>query len=334
MPAPKTVSHRTARDAIICIGVCVLLLLGFEGASIRHEGHTMDKGWQRTLVLAVGDPAGAFSSATGLNGIKNHLVAWARSGDNVSGPGGFAESRAAAGGVPPVTPNAFNPSAVGAKPVPPRPLHTVLVTGDSMAQPLDAKVARAFASSSSSARVVRDPHIGSAISQPDIVDWGRLSLSQVSKYHPEAVVMFLGANEGFPMQVGGRTVNCCGLAWTTEYANRVRQMMNNYRQAGAARVYWLTLPGPRSAARQKINRAVNAAIGVAAEPYRAQVRVVELTSLFTPGGRYRASMQVGGQPTIVREPDGVHLNDAGADVALTPVLATMRADFGAAVPNG
>jgi hypothetical protein len=135
------------------------------------------------------------------------------------------------------------------------------------------------------------------------------------------------------MQVGGRTVNCCGLAWTAEYSNRVRQMMNNYRQGGAARVYWLTLPGPRSAARQRISRAVNAAIGVAAEPFRAQVRVVDLTSLFTPGGRYRASMDVGGQPTIVREPDGVHLNDAGASLALSPVLSALRADFGAAVPS-
>ena len=71
--------------------------------------------------------------------------------------------------------------------------------------------------------------------------------------------------------------------------------MNTYRQAGAARVYWLTLPAPRDPGRQRISRAVNAAIAVAAEPYRAQVRVLDMAAVFTPGGRYRDAMDVGGR---------------------------------------
>ena len=59
-------------------------------------------------------------------------------------------------------------------------------------------------------------------------------------------------------------------------------------------------------------RAVNAAIAVAAQPYRSQVRVLDMTDVFTPGGRYRAAMTVNGRETLVREPDGIHLNDAGA----------------------
>jgi hypothetical protein len=336
MPAPPTASHRSARDALICIGFCVLLLLGFEGESLRHSGDAMTPGWQRTMVLAVARPAGALSAASGLNGIKNHLVAWVRSGNTPSGAGGFSETGAArsTGQVAPVTPDAFDPRSLGIKPAPAPPLRTVLVTGDSMVQGLDAKVARAFASASSKVSVIRDAHIGTAISQPDILDWGSESLTQVHKDKPQAVVMFLGANEGFPISARGSQLKCCGLAWTTAYANRVRQMMNTYRQAGTARVYWLELPAPESPARQQISRAVNAAIVVAAEPYRAQVRVIDLASIFTPGGRYRASMLVGGQPTIVRQADGVHLNDAGASVALPVVLGALRNDFGAAVPQG
>jgi hypothetical protein len=131
------------------------------------------------------------------------------------------------------------------------------------------------------------------------------------------------------MRSRGRTVSCCSADWAAEYAFRARQLMNTYRQAGAARVYWLTLPGPRDPARQRIGRTVNAAIAVAAAPYRAQVRVVDMTDLFTPGGRYRAAMPVNGRRELVRQADGVHLNDAGAGVALDPVLAALRADFGA-----
>ena len=201
------------------------------------------------------------------------------------------------------------------------------MTGDSLSQPLDAELARDLAGRDG-VRVVRDARLGTGISKSDLLDWGKLSVAQTRKDRPDAVVMFLGANEGFPIEVGGKEAECCGGAWASEYAFRARSMMNVYRRNGAARVYWLLLPQPRDPARAKISRAVNAAIAVAAEPYRAQVRVLDMGAIFTPGGRYRAAMSVGGRDTIVREPDGVHLNDAGARVAATAVLRAVNRDFG------
>ena len=55
--------------------------------------------------------------------------------------------------------------------------------------------------------------------------------------------------------------------------------------------------------------------------------VLDMTDVFTPGGRYRAAMTIKGRETLVRRPDGIHLNDAGARVALDIVLARLRADF-------
>jgi hypothetical protein len=104
-------------------------------------------------------------------------------------------------------------------------------------------------------------------------------------------------------------------------------MMNTYRQGGGARVYWLTLPIPRDGDLAEVARAVNAAIEVAAQPFRAQVRVLDMTSLFTPGGRYRDAMTVDGRRRIVRESDGIHLNETGAGVAADVVLAAVRRDF-------
>src|SRR3712207_8526623 len=43
-------------------------------------------------------------------------------------------------------------------------------------------------------------------------------------------------------------------------SNRVRQLMNTYRRAGTARVYWITVPTPRDPDRQEIARTVNASI--------------------------------------------------------------------------
>jgi lysophospholipase L1-like esterase len=73
-----------------------------------------------------------------------------------------------------------------------------------------------------------------------------------------------------------------------------------------------------------VARAVNAAIAVAAEPLRSQVRVFDTVPIFTPGAKYRDAM--GG--TIVRQADGIHLNEAGAKIAADRVIALIQRDFG------
>jgi hypothetical protein len=141
------------------------------------------------------------------------------------------------------------------------------------------------------------------------------------------VVMFIGANEGFDLPGAGGAIRCCGADWAAAWAFRARSMIDTYRRGGRARVYWLTVPAPREADRARISRAVNAAIGVAAEPYRAQARVLDLAALFTPEFRYRDAMDVDGRRRLVREPDGIHLNEAGAEIAAGAVLAALRRDF-------
>lgn len=123
---------------------------------------------------------------------------------------------------------------------------------------------------------------------------------------------------------GGKQVQCCGPDYAAVYANRVRRMMDTYRQKGAARVYWLTLPTPRDSARQQVARVVNAAIEVAAEPLRSTVRVLDTVPIFTPGQKYRDAMN----GTIVRQADGIHLNEAGAKIAAGRVITLIKRDFG------
>jgi hypothetical protein len=178
-------------------------------------------------------------------------------------------------------------------------------------------------------RVLREPHIGTGISKSAFVDWGKLSSQQVKRDKPDAVVITIGANEGFDFKgAGGKPVHCCGPDWAAIYSFRVRRMMNTYRQGGAARVYWLTLPLPRERARQKIAHAVNDAIDVGSVPYRSSTRVLDMVPIFTPGDSYRDAMTVDGRKQIVREPDGIHLNDTGAELASKVVLDAVQRDFG------
>jgi hypothetical protein len=318
-----------ARDALIAVFVAVLVLLVVQGQSIRSSGEKMDPGFERDVVLAVGHPAGWFADRFGVHDDVKRLTASLSPDDSLGGAGGFDDATAtaaASGAVAPVTADAFDPAALGDKPVQLAKLATLLVTGDSLAQPLDVELARRL--SSGGVNTVRDARLGTAISKSALLDWGRLSTQQVRKDKPDAIVFFLGANEGFPFNVaGGKSVSCCGAAWAAAYATRARKMMQTYRQDSAARVYWLTLPAQRDVARQKIARTVNAAIVAAAAPYRAQVRVLDMSAVFTPGDKYRAAMPVKGRNTIVRRPDGDHLNEAGAALAADIVIGRLKADF-------
>jgi hypothetical protein len=314
-----------ARDAILALTVTALLLVLFEGGSIRTTARRMPPGIGHDLVDAVAEPAGWVADRLPLSRLASRATAWLSPDERLSAAAGFQSATAAAGArAEPVTPAAFDPTALGGAPPSRRPLRRLLVTGDSLSTPLDTELARALAGTG--VDVIRDPHLGTGISKTFLLDWGQLSASQVRQHHPDAVVVFVGANEGFPMKGPEGEVRCCGPDWAAVYATRVRQVADTYRQRGAARVYWITLPVPRDPARQRISRVVNAAIAVATEPWRAQVRVIDAVPVFTPHG-YRDAMPVGGRDAIVREADGIHLNRLGARVLRDVVLQRVAQDF-------
>jgi lysophospholipase L1-like esterase len=329
VPQPPRGPRGRARDALVVVFLSVVVLVLFEGSSVRTAGEQMQPGLERDVVVAVGEPAGWVADRLPLDEWGDDALAFLE--DEGVGEGGAFESTpdASRGGVPAVSPDSFDAAELGAKPDPPRALDTLLVTGDSLAMPLDVETARRVAERDDGVEVQRDPHVGTGISKSGLVDWGRLSTQHVREREPDATVVFIGANEGFPLPgPDGEQLECCGPAWAAAYANRVRRMMDTYRQAGAARVYWLTLPVPRNDDLAEVARTVNAAIEVAAQPFRAHVRVLDMSELFTPGGRYRDAMTVDGRRRIVRDPDGIHLNDAGAALAAERVLEAVRRDFG------
>ncbi|RKQ91367.1 hypothetical protein C8N24_1189 [Solirubrobacter pauli] len=315
-----------ARDGVIALLVCAALLVVFKGDGLRSQGERMDPGWDRDVVLFFGNPAGDVADALPFADAVDDALAFLSPDEALESGGGFENVAAQAGGeLPPVTKDAFEPAAIGAAPPRKERLRTLLVTGDSMAQPLDAKLATAL--SGRGVKVERDVRLGTGISKSFLLDWGELSTQQVKRRRPDAVVVFIGANEGFPIENGaGKEVECCSADWAALYANRARRMADTYRQAGNARVYWITIPTARDADRAKINRVVNAAVKVAAQPWASQVRVLDTVPMFAPRG-YEDAISIDGQERIVRAADGIHLNDEGAGLLAQTVLARLGQDF-------
>jgi len=213
----------------------------------------------------------------------------------------------------------MTPSAAAAAP-------RVLATGDSMVQPLDEKLVRPV--ERAGGNVVRDPRPGTGITKPFALDWLRHAKRQVKRHRPQATVMFIGANDAEPLQsADGPKVACCRRAWIDAYADRVARMMRRYARSGAAFVYWLTLPTPRSDTQARRTGAVNLALAeAAAAADRAHVRLVDTIPALSPGNEYHRRVRYRGRRVVVRARDGVHLTKAGARIARDLVLRAMRTD--------
>jgi lysophospholipase L1-like esterase len=307
----------SARDAVTAVALTTLLLLIFAGGSIRHAADELKPGLGRDIVKAVGGPAGWVADRLPFAETRQDLTSWLSPNQQLGGGAFVAESANSARTTQP-------------RPVPttPQPLHRLLVTGDSLSTPLDIEVARKLADQSSGVQVTRDPHLATGISNTGLVDWGQLSTSQAAEDDPDAVVLFIGANEGYSMPgPNGTQVSCCGPGWEAVFRSRVGQMMDNYLEGGAQRIYWLTVPTQRDPARKPIADAVNGAIKAAAASRGAAVRVVDLVPVFTPGDSYRDSIDIDGRQTIVRESDGIHLDEAGSALAADLVLQALGRDF-------
>lgn len=197
----------------------------------------------------------------------------------------------------------------------------LLATGDSMIQIIDSYLDRRLERRRGTT-VRSDAHISTGISKPGMLDWVRKARAQAASFKPDVTVMFLGANDGFP--IAG--AECCGATWVAAYARRVEAMMRSYLRRGRSYVYWLTLPAPRRAALVQIYSRVNVAIRRAAERVGGGVRVIDIAGVFTPGGRFRQTITFRGRTINARQPDGVHLSTAGASVAATLVIDRLRAD--------
>jgi lysophospholipase L1-like esterase len=199
----------------------------------------------------------------------------------------------------------------------------LLATGDSMIQIIDSYLAQRLKRRRKTS-VRSDAHISTGISSPSILNWVKKARNQAGSVKPDVTVMFIGANDGFP--IGGAP--CCNAAWVTQYARRVASMMRSYRRGGRSLVYWMTLPAPSPSRPNfaKVFPRVNEAIRRAAARFGSGVRVLDMGKVFTPGGVFRKTMTYGGRTVTVRQPDGIHLSTAGASIAATVIINRLHAD--------
>lgn len=172
-----------------------------------------------------------------------------------------------------------------------------------------------------------DSHNGTGLTRPDFVDWSIVARQEVKSDNPDATVVLIGGNDFQNMTLpNGRFFLAGTPAWTREYERRATICMQIWARQGNRRIYWLSVPPARDAGWAHDDTQINLALR------RAAARVpgaefVDVLGPVTDHGRYADFVKVNGLETLIREPDGVHLNVAGSALVAHEIRAVLAAQW-------
>jgi hypothetical protein len=144
----------------------------------------------------------------------------------------------------------------------------------------------------------------------------------------------IGGNDFQNMTLPGRKFFLAGSpAWTREYQRRATICMRIWAQGGTHRVYWLSMVPARDPSWAYDDAQINIALRRAAAHVHG-ARFVDILGPVTAHGRYSDYVpDAQGQPILVRQPDGVHLNVTGSDIVANEVLPIIVRDWRLAWPH-
>jgi hypothetical protein len=189
---------------------------------------------------------------------------------------------------------------------------TVLDIGDSIGEDLGAGLSDELGNVAN-VKLIDDSVGDTGLANLGYFNWLAELPAEIAKYHPQAVVVMLGGNDGQGFQSGNTVVEFGTPLWHRIYKARVAELMAEATDAGA-RVIWVGLPavGPTS---DLSNSDIEAQNTVYAEAAAANQDVTYVSSwkLFeNSAGQYSTYLSIPGQGLVqVRDSDEVHIDPPG-----------------------
>jgi hypothetical protein len=169
---------------------------------------------------------------------------------------------------------------------------------------------------------------GTGLVRPDFFDWSIFASQLIAQQHPEAVVVFMGGNDGQGITLANGQVLPDGTdAWAKEYRRRVEVVMRIFSGNGTRRVYWVPMPVPRSPKLAVDYHLMDLAVADAAAAVPG-VTDVNIVARLSNNGQYSDYLAgLNGQTILARTQDGIHLSGDGATLAAALVLQAMNKDW-------
>jgi hypothetical protein len=307
-----------AGRVFLVVLVALLIAAVFNSEAIVRAGEGMKPGTTRDMVLSVGRPLDAVTGFLQLNEPRKGFDA-AFGQESKTASGTELETGSAA-----ILKRKARREAkpVWRQPTAAEPLD-LLVTGDSEADLVGLRMADLDTDDLLEVETVA--RNGTALTNPGFFNWELNAQQEMAARDPDAVVMLIGANDGFNVDVGGELFAPGTPEWETEFARRAAVVMQTLGGDGERPVYWVAPPTARDQTYNEIYRSQNRAVKRAAESVEG-ARYVDVFSTINDG-RYSDQVEVDGRKILGRQSDGIHFNREGAEAPAGLVLAAIAKDY-------
>jgi len=307
------------------LGICLLcfgIWLFLDARQLYQSALTSPLGARRTVAVAIVHPIARVEEFLGVDRLDNAV-------NRVTGKTGTPGGSAIAPTVttptaPPIAHHGRHPAKStipkSSKPpgatriAQPSPTHvlTVLDIGDSIGEDLGAGLADKLGNVPD-VKLINDSVGDTGLANLGYYNWIAELPTQIAKYHPQAVVVMLGGNDGQAFQQGNTVVQFGTPLWHKIYEARVAELMAEATHAGT-RAIWVGLPlvGPSADLSNSDIEAQNAVYAAAARANPA-VTFVSTQRLFeNSAGLYSTYLSIAGQGLVqVRDADEVHIDPPG-----------------------
>ncbi|MGH9303598.1 MAG: SGNH/GDSL hydrolase family protein [Acidimicrobiales bacterium] len=248
----------------------------------------------------------------------------------IGAPGAPATASATAG----ASASASAPRVIGAsKAPPPIPQPTashpirILEIGDSLGEDLGFGMSDVLGHDRL-VRIIAAAVGDSGLARPDYYNWPAHLAVELHRYHPQAVVVMLGGDDGQSFIDNGRYVGFGTALWHKVYSRRVARLMNEATGAGA-HVFWVGMPIMGSPALSHEMMLENQVFAQQALAHKGAGYFSCWRLFANAEGRYAQYLEdSSGHLVMERDPDGVHLTGAGADRLASAIVAPMQKLFG------
>ena len=202
---------------------------------------------------------------------------------------------------------------------------TILSIGDSVGLDLGIGLTHEFANQKAVALISRGV-ISTGLVHDSFYNWPAHLTDYLSRWHPDVVVVCVGANDHSPIYTNGRSVPLLTLPWQAAYQTRIRQIANIVHRYGA-QIVWVGVPVSSTGGYKQAMKAMNSIYkGVmASSPGGFYIDTWDLFASST--GAVRPTAMVNNQSQQIRGLDLIHYTPVGCDVFATYVIRAIATKY-------
>jgi hypothetical protein len=211
------------------------------------------------------------------------------------------------------------------------------VGGDS----LSLETAAALADAAPRTGVIRmaepDGHLSTGLLRPDAFNWFDRAKEVEATIRPDVSVLVFGGNDNDGYMTGGPSgdfyANFGTPTWERQYRRRVALMMDTLTQRPGQLLIWVGAPVAQDPQLNDQMKVLNRIYRSEAAKRKGSVLYYDTDPLFAPSGGFQTSINWKGSQTVVREPDGQHINAEGGVVLGEILLKLLERRYRLATPT-